>query len=54
MKDGDFMIIPELRLNLVEDTWLNVKYAFFYGDSDTLFGQFENNDFLEIRMEYSF
>ncbi|MDA3938039.1 MAG: hypothetical protein PF693_01855, partial [Spirochaetia bacterium] len=54
MEDGDFMVIPELRLNLIEDTWLNMKYTFFYGDSDTFFGQFEDNDFLEIRMEYSF
>ncbi len=54
IQDGDFMIMPELRINLVEDTWLNMKYTFFYGDSNTLFGQFEDNDFLEIRMEYSF
>ena len=54
IEDEDFMIMPEFRINLVEDTWVNMKYTFYYGDSNTLFGQFEDNDFLEIRMEYSF
>ena len=54
IEDGDFMIMPELQFSLVEDTWLNMKYTFFYGDSDTFFGQFEDNDFLEIRLVYSF
>ena len=54
IEDRDFMISPELTINIIEDTWLNLKYSFFYGDSDTIFGQFKDNDFLEIRMEYSF
>ena len=54
IEDKDFMIIPQFRINLVEDTWLNMKYTFFYGGRNTLFGQFQDNDFLEIRMEYSF
>lgn len=54
LKNKDFMLTPEARINLIEDTWLNIKYSFFYGDSNTLFGQFEDNDFFEIKMEYSF
>ena len=54
IEGNDFMITPELEINLIEDTWLNIKYSFFYGDSDTLYGQFEDNDFFEIKMVYSF
>lgn len=54
IEDKDFMIVPEIKIHLVEDTQLFIKYTFFYGDNNTLFGQFKNNDFLEIKMEYSF
>ncbi len=54
IEKNDFMVTPELGINLIEDTWLNIKYSFFNGDSNTLYGQFENNNFMEIKLQYSF
>jgi hypothetical protein len=54
MENYDLMVSSELDYNFLEDTWLNIKYSFFYGDSNTFFGQYTNNDFLEIKIKYSF
>jgi len=50
----DYMIAPGLEYTVKDDALVKVKYSIYRGDADTLFGQFKNNDMLEVVFQYSF
>ncbi|MGC9312375.1 MAG: hypothetical protein ACP5IA_06745, partial [Sediminispirochaetaceae bacterium] len=54
VEDEDWMIRPNLNFSLVDDMTLEIEYAIFFGDKEGRFGQFEENDYLEVRLSHSF
>jgi len=54
VEDEDWMIRPNLNFTLVDDMTLEIEYAIFFGDEAGRFGQFDENDYLEIRFSHSF
>jgi hypothetical protein len=50
----DYIIWPEIEFSLRDDMVMSIMYLEYGGDQDTYFGQFDDNDFLEIRFEYKF
>ena len=54
VEKGDYIIWPEIEFFLRDDMVMSVMYLEYGGDPDTYFGQFDDNDFLEIRFEYKF
>jgi hypothetical protein len=54
VEKGDYIIWPEIEFSLRDDMLMSVMYLEYGGDLDTYFGQFDDNDFLEIRFEYKF
>lgn len=50
----DYMIAPGLEYTVKDDALVKVKYSIYRGDADTLFGQFKDNDGLEVVFQYSF
>jgi hypothetical protein len=53
-EDPDFMLRPSVTFTLVDDVSLEAEYAYFYGPESGRFGQFEENDFLQLRLNYEF
>jgi hypothetical protein len=50
----DFVARPGVEFVLADDATVNVRGSIFEGDEDTEFGQFDENDHLEVRFEYAF
>ncbi|MGM0673459.1 MAG: hypothetical protein ACQETQ_02055, partial [Spirochaetota bacterium] len=50
----DFLVRPGVEFVLADDATLNVRGSVFEGEKDTEFGQFDDNDHLEVRFEYAF
>jgi len=48
------IIWPEIEFSLRDDMTMSIMYLEYGGDPETYFGQFDDNDFLEIRFEYKF
>ncbi|MFW5842314.1 MAG: DUF1302 family protein [Spirochaetota bacterium] len=53
IEDRDYYLNPSLEFSLVDDALLRLEAAFFLGE-EGYFGQFEDNDYLELRFEYAF
>jgi hypothetical protein len=48
-------IAPDIKVDLSDDLELEAEYCAFGGDEEnSLFGQFDDNDYLEIQLSYSF
>lgn len=54
MDAKDYMFTLKLKQKLTEGLHLTGIYRLFEGDAGTLFGQYKNNDFVSLRMEYIF
>ena len=54
VEKGDYFIRPKLEFILRDDVRLTAMYSIFGGDKDTIFGQFDDNDFAQLSLEYSF
>ncbi len=52
--DPDLMLRPKVEFSLVDDVSLTAEYAAYYGPSDGRFGQFEENDYLQLTFDYAF
>jgi hypothetical protein len=52
--DPDLMVRPKVAFTLVDDVSLEAEYAYFWGPSDGYFGQFEENDYLQLTFDYAF
>jgi hypothetical protein len=50
----DYVVRPGVEFVLADDATVNVRGSIFEGDKDTEFGQFDDNDHLEVRFEYAF
>ena len=50
----DWMIRPNIAFTLIDDVELNIEFAIFLGAEGGRFGQFEENDYIEIRFLYIF
>lgn len=53
-EDADYGIYPSLDYSPVDDFTLGMEARFFGGDKDSLFGQFDDNDFVEFSVSYNF
>jgi hypothetical protein len=54
LADPDWMLRPKIEFSLVDDVSLTAEYAYFYGPADGRFGQFDENDFLQLSLHYAF
>ncbi len=54
IESNDYILDNEIEFILKDDTSLKFNYKLFEGDSDTTFGQFDDNDYLSAEFEYSF
>lgn len=50
----DYMISPGIEYSPKDNVLLKLSGTFYDGDSDTLFGQFSDNDMIQASVEYSF
>ncbi len=50
----DYMLTPGLEYTFKDDASVLIKYSLFRGDTDTVFGQFKDNDMLDVTFQYSF
>ncbi|NBC30658.1 MAG: hypothetical protein GVY29_11800 [Spirochaetes bacterium] len=50
----DFVVRPGVEFVLADDATVNVRGSIFEGDKDTEFGQFDDNDHVEVSFEYAF
>ncbi len=50
----DFMLRPNLQLALTDNLKAKLSYTYFWGDKSTDFGQFKDNDFVELNIKYTF
>jgi hypothetical protein len=50
----DFVVRPGVELVLADDATIDVRGSVFDGEKDTEFGQFDDNDHLEVSFEYAF
>lgn len=53
LNEGDFMLTPNIEYNPVDDVTVGIKYQIFNGDEDTMFGQFDDNDYLKLYIKYN-
>lgn len=53
-EDSDYGIYPSIEYTPVDDFTLAMEARFFGGDKDTLFGQYDDNDFVEISLSWNF
>ena len=53
-EDSDYGIYPSLEYSPVDDFTLGLEARFFGGDEDTLFGQYDENDFVEFSVAFNF
>ncbi len=49
-----YMLAPGIEYTIKDDAAVKIRYTLYRGDSGTLFGQFKNNDMLEVIFQYSF
>lgn len=49
-----WMLKPSLELALRDEAKVNISYFAFWGDEKSYFGQFDDNDLLEVTFTYSF
>jgi hypothetical protein len=54
LRDNDYTLEAEVDYELQEDLNLIFAHKIFEGDADTTFGQFEDNDYSSLALEYSF
>ncbi len=54
LEDEDFMIKPEVSLNIGENIKIETSASIFSGDSETTLGQFDCNDSLSVNLKYTF
>ena len=54
VRDEDYVISPELELELLDSTEINIKYTAFSGDAGTTYGDFKNLDYLQTEIKYFF
>lgn len=54
LKENDYTLETEVDYELQQDLILKFSHKIFEGDKDTTFGQFEENDFTSLAVEYSF
>ncbi len=50
----DYMLAPEAEYFIKDNASVSIKYTMYRGGGDTLFGQFEDNDMMEVVFGYSF
>ncbi|RKX91992.1 MAG: hypothetical protein DRP59_06505 [Spirochaetes bacterium] len=53
-EDSGYMIKPGFDYTIADDAVVKAAYTMYRGDTDSLFGQFKNNDMLEVIFKYSF
>ncbi len=53
-ENGDGMAEAVLEWDIVQDFTMSLKYRLFYGDEDSRFGQFDDNDYAELQFRFSF
>ncbi len=53
-EDQDFGIYPVIEYSPVDDFTLALEGRFFGGESDTLFGQYKDNSFVELALTWNF
>jgi len=53
IEDRDYYLNPSIDFLLIDDALLRFEAAIFLGE-EGYFGQFEDNDYLEVRLEYAF
>lgn len=53
-EDADYGVYPSVEYSPVDDFTLGMEARFFGGDDDTLFGQFDDNDFIEFTVSLNF
>ncbi|MDA3851567.1 MAG: hypothetical protein PF447_09870, partial [Spirochaetaceae bacterium] len=54
IEDQDFMLIPEIEWNIKDSVTISTTYRLYSGKDDSLFGQFDQQDNLEILFDMSF
>ncbi len=54
LNDGDYTLEAAVDYELKQDLVLTVSHKIFEGDEGTTFGQFENNDYSSLSINYSF
>lgn len=54
IENRDFMISPTLEYTLVDNLDIGFKYQCFEGKDESVFGQFDKNDYLKLFAEYTF
>ncbi|QEN05968.1 hypothetical protein EW093_15110 [Thiospirochaeta perfilievii] len=54
VEDKDFMIKPEFTTNIGDTTKLEITTCLFNGDSDTMLGQYDDNDYISVNINYMF
>lgn len=52
--DEDYMVKPEVEASLGDNIKVKSAAGLFYGDDDTMFGSFEENNFVSLKVEYAF
>jgi hypothetical protein len=53
-EDSDYGIYPTVEYTPVDDLTFAMEARFFGGDDDTLFGQYDDNDFVEFSVIWNF
>lgn len=53
-EDGDGALRPSIAFVLRDDARLRLRGSFFYGNRDTMFGQFRDTDFVELEFRLMF
>lgn len=53
-EDKDYSLKGSIDYKLKDNLHLETTYKIFKGDSDTLFGQFAENDYTSVKIRYSF
>lgn len=54
VEDEDWMIRPSAGFTLIDDVELHIEYVIFAGGSEGNFGQYDENDYAEVRFTYMF
>ncbi len=52
--EQDIMLRPKITFTLADDAELTTEYALFHGDTAGRFGQFDDNDYLQVSLRYAF
>jgi len=54
VEEEDWMVRPSIGFTLIDDVELHIEYAIFAGGSEGSFGQYDDNDYAEVRFTYMF